>query len=130
MASSRRTDTFAPCSRSVDKYFYLFSKIFVCTTFQENKELRAALEEHQNALELIMSKYRHHVTRLVTTSKLDIKGQVDNEKLYLLAEKTEKVCEMAAVMKEAVKADEENSNLQQETMARLVTENKVTAEEY
>ena len=108
------------------KYFYWFSKIFACKTFQENKELRAALEEHQNALELIMSKYRPHVTRLVTTSKLDIKGQVDNEKLYLLAEKTEKVCEMAAVMKEAVKADEENSNMQQETMARLVTENKVT----
>ena len=100
--------------------------IFHIKIFKENKELRAALEEHQNALELIMSKYRHHVTRLVTTSKLDIKGQVDNEKLYLLAEKTEKVCEMAAVMKEAVKADEENSNMQQETMARLVTENKVT----
>ena len=26
----------------------------------------------------------------------------------------------------ALKADEENSNMQQETMARLVTENKVT----
>lgn len=43
----------------------------------------------------------------------------------MLAEKTEKVCEMAAVMKEAVRMDEENSNMQQETMARLVTENKV-----
>ena len=27
------------------------------------QELRAALEEHQSALELIMSKYREHVTR-------------------------------------------------------------------
>ena len=33
------------------------------TLQQENKELRAALEEHQNALELIMSKYRQHVTK-------------------------------------------------------------------
>ena len=31
---------------------------------------------------------------------------------------------MAAVMKEAAKVDEENTNLQQETMARLMTENK------
>ena len=33
---------------------------------------------------------------------------------------------MAAVMKEAVWVDEENCNLQQEVMARLVTENKVS----
>ena len=31
---------------------------------------------------------------------------------------------MAAVMKEAAKVDEENTNLQQEAMARLMTENK------
>ena len=43
----------------------------------------------------------------------------------MLAERTEKVCEMAAVMREAVKVDEENTNLQQEVMARLITENKV-----
>ena len=42
----------------------------------------------------------------------------------MLAERTEKVCEMAAVMKEAVKVDEEKTNLQQEALARLVTENK------
>ena len=42
----------------------------------------------------------------------------------MLAERTEKVCEMAAVMKEAAKVDEENTNMQQETMARLMTENK------
>ena len=38
------------------------------TLQQENKELRAALEEHQNALELIMSKYRQHVTRCESSS--------------------------------------------------------------
>ena len=95
------------------------------TLQQENKELRAALEEHQNALELIMSKYRNHVTRLVNTPKPDLQA-INNEQLHILAEKTEKVCEMAAVMKEAVRVDEENCNLQQEVMARLVTENKVS----
>jgi len=93
------------------------------TLQQENKELRAALEEHQNALELIMSKYRQHVTRLVNCPKPDFQG-LNNRNIQMLADRTEKVCEMAAVMKEAVKVDEENTNLQQETMARLVTENK------
>jgi len=92
------------------------------TLQQENKELRAALEEHQNALELIMSKYRHHVTKLVNTTKPDLKSPPAD--LRLLTERTEKVCEMAAVMKEAVRMDEDSSNQQQEMMARLVTENK------
>merc|ERR1711934_1249067 len=37
---------------------------------------------------------------------------------------TEKVCEMAAVMKEAVRVDEAACNQQQETVVRLITENK------
>lgn len=35
---------------------------------QENKELRLALEEHQNVMELIMSKYRQQVAQLVTVN--------------------------------------------------------------
>merc|ERR1712024_142983 len=93
------------------------------TLQQENKELRAALEEHQNALELIMSKYRQHVTRLVNCPKPDFQG-LNNRNIQMLADRTDKVCEMAAVMKEAAKVDEENTNLQQEAMARLMTENK------
>jgi len=92
------------------------------TLQQENKELRAALEEHQNALELIMSKYRHHVTKLVNTTKPDLSTPPTD--LRLITERTEKVCEMAAVMKEAVRMDEDSSNQQQEMMARLITENK------
>ena len=42
---------------------------------QENKELRLALEEHQSALELIMSKYREQVIKLVMVSKLDRSAQ-------------------------------------------------------
>ena len=37
----------------------------------ENKELRAALEEHQNVLELIMSKYRQHMSCLINSTKLE-----------------------------------------------------------
>ncbi|XP_077325209.1 FGFR1 oncogene partner 2 isoform X1 [Lithobates pipiens] len=38
---------------------------------QENKELRTSLEEHQSALELIMSKYREQMFRLLMASKKD-----------------------------------------------------------
>ena len=51
----------------------------------------AAIEEHQKALELIMSKYRSHVTRLVNTLKPDLQT-IKNDQLHILAEKTEKVC--------------------------------------
>ena len=37
----------------------------------ENRDLRLALEEHQNALELIMSKYREQIVKLMLANKLD-----------------------------------------------------------
>ena len=37
----------------------------------ENKELRAALEEHQNVLELIMSKYREHMSCFQNSTKIE-----------------------------------------------------------
>lgn len=46
--------------------FTNFSNNF--SLLQENKELRLALEEHQNVMELIMSKYRQQVAKLVTVN--------------------------------------------------------------
>jgi len=40
---------------------------------QENRELRIALEEQQNAIDLIMSKYRQQVSKLVDNKLLDEK---------------------------------------------------------
>ena len=37
----------------------------ICYCAQENKELRLALEEQQNVMELIMSKYREQVAKLL-----------------------------------------------------------------
>lgn len=58
---------------------------------QENRELRALLEEHQNALELIMSKYRQHISQLVKNSQIDFEklakkelAQVGNFQLVVL----------------------------------------------
>lgn len=92
------------------------------TLQQENKELRSALEEHQSALELIMSKYREHVTRLVSGPTRSDHSSDTNGRL--LEERTEKVCEMAAVMRMAVKLEEEREWEQRELLSRLLTENK------
>lgn len=89
----------------------------------ENKELRAALEEHQNALELIMSKYRQHIACLVHSTKVD-KNVVNQEKARLLQERADKICEMASVMHKSIQLDEENQAKEQEAMSRLVTENR------
>ena len=37
---------------------------------QENRELRMSLEEHQSAIELIMSKYREQILKLIMTNKM------------------------------------------------------------
>ena len=54
---------------------------------QENRELRAALDEHQTALELIMSKYREQVVKLLVTRQPDepSDGHAQKQVLELLA---------------------------------------------
>jgi hypothetical protein len=42
----------------------------------ENRELKAALEEHQNALDVIMSKYRQQVLKLLQVNKASRSAQV------------------------------------------------------
>lgn len=90
---------------------------------QENKELRAALEEHQNAIELIMSKYRQHMMCLVNSSKID-QNAVKQSKTRMLQERVDKICEMAAVMNQATRLDDQAQSQEQEVMSRLITENK------
>lgn len=38
---------------------------------QENKQLRASLEDHQRALELVMAKYREHTQKKILNSKIN-----------------------------------------------------------
>ncbi|KAF7987134.1 hypothetical protein HCN44_001814 [Aphidius gifuensis] len=69
----------------------------------ENKELKNALEDHQIALELIMSKYRIQTSTLIKDS--------------------EKIDEMAAVMRVAATLDEESDLKYKENHSRLQKEN-------
>ena len=44
----------------------------------------------------------------------------------ILQDRADKICEMANVMQKSIQIDEESINKEQELLARLVTENKVT----
>ncbi|XP_048405404.1 FGFR1 oncogene partner 2 homolog isoform X1 [Stegostoma tigrinum] len=94
---------------------------------QENKELRTSLEEHQSALELIMSKYREQMFRLLMASKKDdlmmitkLKEQHSKE----LQVHVDKINEMATVMRKAIEIDEQRLFKEQERIVQLEFENK------
>ncbi|NXD69922.1 SIKE1 protein, partial [Eolophus roseicapillus] len=94
---------------------------------RENRELWVSLEEHQDALELIMSKYRKQMLQLLQGRKsedaepalnvhqansLEIESQID------------RICEMGEVMRKAVQVDDDQFFKVQEKLAQLELENK------
>jgi len=92
---------------------------------QENRDLKIALEEQQNAIDLIMSKYRQHVSKLMQCQKYDqqlLKSMDTNTQALETA--TEKMNEMKLVMRKAINMDEEAISREEELMSRLWTENK------
>ncbi|KFM64914.1 FGFR1 oncogene partner 2-like protein, partial [Stegodyphus mimosarum] len=90
---------------------------------QENRELRDMLEEHQSVLELIMSKYRQQVTNLVhSTSSANASGCTNNtQELQKMADT---ICEIADVMKQAIRIDDVSYVNEREKLTELLTENK------
>lgn len=94
---------------------------------QENKELRTSLEEHQSALELIMSKYREQMFRLLMASKKDDPGiimKLKEQHSKELQAHVDQITEMAAVMKKAIEIDEQQGCKEQERIFQLEQENK------
>nr|KAF6368447.1 FGFR1 oncogene partner 2 [Myotis myotis] len=94
---------------------------------QENKELRTSLEEHQSALELIMSKYREQMFRLLMASKKDDPGiimKLKEQHSKELQAHIDQITEMAAVMKKAIEIDEQQGCKEQERIFQLEQENK------
>lgn len=108
---------------------------------RENLELRMALEDHQNTLELIMSKYRSQMSQLIksnsvlaTTSATHMINSVDNHNScnchhlsssnQLIQMYQQKVNDMVAVMMRAIDLDEANDAKKAEQLAQLTTENK------
>ncbi|KAM7169603.1 suppressor of IKBKE 1 isoform 2-T3 [Macrochelys suwanniensis] len=94
---------------------------------QENRELWISLEEHQDALELIMSKYRKQMLHLIMGRK-----DVDAEPVLKVHEahsveiesRVDRICEMGEVMRKAVQMDDDQFCKIQEKLAQLELENK------
>jgi len=93
---------------------------------QENNELRTSLEEHQSALELIMTKYREQVFRLLMASKRDdptIVTQLKEQHTTEMQAHLEKINEMTTVMRKAIEVDEGRQCEDEERIRQLELEN-------
>lgn len=98
---------------------------------QENIQLKCALEDHKQALEMIMAKYRQQVSTLIALDRTDraLASQpphvvaFNQDVRYALDGYEEKVKEMVAVMQEACKIDEDNATRDEQLISRLEKEN-------
>ncbi|CAH0669224.1 unnamed protein product [Spodoptera exigua] len=92
---------------------------------RENGELRAALEDHRRALELIMSKYRQHTEKRVWESRIDFTNAINEKQQELIRQQAERINEMTSIMYKAVTLDENSdARKEEELYQRLITENK------
>lgn len=91
---------------------------------QENRELKASLEDHQRALELIMHKYREHTQHKIFQNRINYK-ELYNEKLSdIIRKQSDKINEMAAVMQKAASIDDDAIYKEIEWMNKLKIENQ------
>uniref|UniRef100_A0A8C8ST66 Suppressor of IKBKE 1 n=1 Tax=Pelusios castaneus TaxID=367368 RepID=A0A8C8ST66_9SAUR len=94
---------------------------------RENRELWISLEEHQDALELIMSKYRKQMLHLVKGRK-DVNAEpvLKVHQAYSLEIEShiDRILEMGEVMRKAVQVDDDQFCKIQEKLAQLELENK------
>ncbi|KAM9002390.1 suppressor of IKBKE 1 isoform X1 [Sminthopsis crassicaudata] len=94
---------------------------------QENRELWISLEEHQDALELIMSKYRKQMLQLMIAKKaVDAEPVLKAHQSHSLEieSQIDRICEMGEVMRKAVQVDDDQFCKVQEKLAQLELENK------
>ncbi|XP_058711700.1 suppressor of IKBKE 1 [Poecile atricapillus] len=94
---------------------------------QENRELWVSLEEHQDALELIMSKYRKQMLQLLEGRKREEAEpvlKVHQANSGEIESQIDRICEMGEVMRKAVQVDDKQFFKVQEKLAQLELENK------
>lgn len=94
----------------------------------ENKELKNALEDHQNAIDLIMSKYREQTSSLIRRYKPDLAALHNTKYANIITCQAEKINEMVAVMKTAAAVDENQDLQKKEALQCLKKENTVLRE--
>ncbi|XP_057356490.1 suppressor of IKBKE 1 isoform X1 [Manis pentadactyla] len=89
---------------------------------QENRELWVSLEEHQDALELIMSKYRKQMLQLMVAKKaVDAEPVLKAHQSHSaeIESQIDRICEMGEVMRKAVQVDDDQFCKIQEKLAQL-----------
>uniref|UniRef100_A0A8C0UEB5 Suppressor of IKBKE 1 n=1 Tax=Cyanistes caeruleus TaxID=156563 RepID=A0A8C0UEB5_CYACU len=94
---------------------------------REPRELWVSLEEHQDALELIMSKYRKQMLQLLEGRKREEAEpalKVHQANSGEIESQIDRICEMGEVMRKAVQVDDEQFFKVQEKLAQLELENK------
>lgn len=95
---------------------------------QENRQLKACLEDHQHVLEIIMQKYREHTQTQIKETQIDftaVSSKREQERQNeIIRQQAEKINEMAAVMRQACQMDEEKVNKEYEYLNQLITENR------
>ncbi|XP_053984174.1 FGFR1 oncogene partner 2 homolog [Hylaeus volcanicus] len=94
----------------------------------ENKQLKNALEDHQNALELIMSKYRKQIASLLRLCQTHSLLSDNSKCTNIIMSQGEKINEMVAVMKTAITLDEESELKEKEMYFSLKEENATLRE--
>uniref|UniRef100_A0A663LJH4 Suppressor of IKBKE 1 n=1 Tax=Athene cunicularia TaxID=194338 RepID=A0A663LJH4_ATHCN len=90
-------------------------------------ELWISLEEHQDALELIMSKYRKQMLQLLQGRKGEDAEPVSNvheANSVEIESQIDRICEMGEVMRKAIQVDDDQFFKVQEKLAQLELENK------
>lgn len=92
---------------------------------QENRELRAALEDYHITLEHIMSKYREHTSKQIYKTGINFKAFQDYKYSEIIKQQAEKIQEMAAVMDKAAEIDETSELQREEIVSMLKAENQV-----
>lgn len=91
---------------------------------QENRELSVSLAEHQSALELIMNKYREQVLVMMKANGTDMVVNTSNPLSAKEVFLSERIAEMANVMRRSALIDESESVKEIEILRSLQVENE------
>jgi len=94
---------------------------------QENRQLKASIEEHQRAIELIMTKYRQHTQQQIQETRLDFEklakaSNENNNCIDIISSQAEKLQEAIEVMRSAMGDDDSFNYVEQ--LSQLKTENQ------
>ena len=96
----------------------------------ENRDLRMLIDEHQSAVDVIMTKYREQMALIAAAKKMNRHGNSQSA-AYLdqaLRKKRGKIEEMATVMRHAVDVDEGSDEKSEDAVTRLTRENQILRE--